>query len=157
MKTRMRLGLGTAVAGVLSVGGPLTWMAAAGDAVAEPVTGVVVSNATLPGGFPGLVKGRADVQIAKLTVRPGASGGWHSHAGPSTVSVVSGTATVVTVHGKRCVWQDVPAGRAVVERRGAVHQVRNDGVGNLVLTAVTIVPHGADFGADEAAPAACRG
>lgn len=153
MKTRMRLGLGAAVAGVLSVGGPLTWLAAAGDGVAEPVTGVVVSDAALPGGFPGSVKGPARVQIAKLTVRPGADGGWHSHAGPSTVSVVSGTATVVTVHGKRCVRQDVPAGRAVVERRGAVHQVRNHGTQDLVLTAVTIVPHGTDFGADEAPPA----
>ena len=155
MKTRMRSGLGAAVAGVLSVAGPLTWMAAAGGAAAEPVTGSVVSTATLPGGFPGLVPGPARVQIAKLTFRPGADGGWHSHAGPSTVSVLAGTATVVTVHGKRCVRQEFAAGRAVVEKAGVVHLVRNDGRKPLVITAVTVVPQGRAFGSDEPTPARC--
>src|SRR5262249_19691779 len=38
-------------------------------------------------------KGVSDVYVTRITIVPGGHGGWHSHPGPSIITVKSGTAT----------------------------------------------------------------
>jgi quercetin dioxygenase-like cupin family protein len=96
-------------------------------------------------------RGLSDVYVVSNTIAPGGHTGWHSHPGPSIVSVVSGTATEYrsdepggVVHA---------AGTAFVDEGGDhAHLVVNEGTTNLVLVACQILPRGAPRRIDEPAP-----
>jgi quercetin dioxygenase-like cupin family protein len=96
-------------------------------------------------------KGTSDVWVVQNRVLPGGHSGWHSHPGPSIVSVVSGEAT--EYHG------DDPtngvvhaAGTAFVDDGDGAHLIRNEGSVDLVLIAFQILPQGATRRVDEQAP-----
>jgi quercetin dioxygenase-like cupin family protein len=98
-----------------------------------------------------MTKGQSDVYVVSNTIAPGGHTGWHSHPGPSIVSVVSGTATEYR--------SDEPdgtvytAGTAFVDEGGDhAHIVVNEGTTNLVLVAFQILPKGAPRRIDEPAP-----
>jgi len=96
-------------------------------------------------------KGFSDVHITNLKLVPGADGGWHSHPGPSIITVKSGTATFYD----ECVDfapQDFPAGTGFVEDAGCVHLLKNEGSVDLEVIVVQIVPFGAPRRIDEPAP-----
>ena len=96
-------------------------------------------------------KGDSDCYVVLNRIQPGGHSGWHSHPGPSIVSVVSGTATEyrdddagVTVY---------PAGNAFVDEGGDhAHLVANEGDVELVLIAFQILPDGAERRIDKPAP-----
>jgi quercetin dioxygenase-like cupin family protein len=97
-------------------------------------------------------KGVSDVYVVHNRVVPGGHTGWHSHPGPSIVSVVSGTATeyrsddplTPIVHA---------AGTAFVDEGGDhAHIVYNNGNVDLVLVAFQILPTGATRRIDMPAP-----
>lgn len=94
--------------------------------------------------------GLSDVYVVQNVLAPGGHTGWHSHPGPSVISVVSGEATEYhdddpegTVH---------PAGTAFVDDGQHVHIIRNEGDTDLVLVAFQILPAGAPRRIDEPAP-----
>ena len=96
-------------------------------------------------------KGVSDVYVVHNTIIPGGHTGWHSHPGPSIISVVSGQATEYrdddldgVVHA---------AGTAFVDEGGDhAHIVVNEGSTDLVLVAFQILPLGAPRRIDRAAP-----
>ena len=96
-------------------------------------------------------KGSSDVYVVLNRIQPGGHTGWHSHPGPSIVSVVSGRATEYrdddpdsTVY---------PAGNAFVDEGGDhAHIIVNEGSTELVLVAFQILPDGAERRIDKPAP-----
>jgi quercetin dioxygenase-like cupin family protein len=96
-------------------------------------------------------KGESDVYVVKNTIVPGGHTGWHSHPGPSIVSVVSGTATEYrSDDAESFVYA---AGTAFVDEGGDhAHIIVNEGNTDLVLVAFQILPKGAPRRIDEPAP-----
>ena len=96
-------------------------------------------------------RGRSDVYITHLKIEPGGHGGWHSHPGPSIITVKSGTASFYdecddfTPHA-------YAAGTGFVEDAGCVHLLANEGTVDLEVVVVQIVPLGAPRRIDEPAP-----
>ncbi len=96
-------------------------------------------------------KGLSDVYVVQNRLVPGGHTGWHSHPGPSIISVVSGQATEYR--------SDEPdgvvyaAGTAFVDEGGDhAHIVVNEGATDLVLIACQILPNGAPRRIDVPAP-----
>ena len=96
-------------------------------------------------------KGTSDVYVVYNTIAPGGNTGWHSHPGPSIVSVKSGTAT--EYHGED---PNTPivhtAGTCFVDDGEGAHIVRNEGTVPLELIAFQILPAGATRRIDQPAP-----
>ncbi len=97
-------------------------------------------------------KGLSDVYVTSITIKPGGYSGWHSHPGPSILSVKSGTLTLYD----DCIDPSIPnvfaAGSAAIEEAGCVHNVKNEGDTDLVFVVVQIIPLGATRLIDEPAP-----
>jgi len=96
-------------------------------------------------------KGLSDVYVVKNTIVPGGHTGWHSHPGPSVISVVSGTATEYRSDDPEGIVHS--AGTAFVDEGGDhAHLVANEGTTDLVLVAFQVVPLGAPRRIDLPAP-----
>jgi quercetin dioxygenase-like cupin family protein len=96
------------------------------------------------------IKGDSDVYVVRNVVAPGGHTGWHSHPGPSIVSVVSGQAT--NYHADDPVGTVHDAGTAFVDDGEGAHIVRNEGNTVLELIAFQILPAGAPRRIDEPQP-----
>ena len=96
-------------------------------------------------------EGTSDVYVVHNKIVPGGNTGWHSHPGPSIVSVVSGTATEYRSDDPDGLVH--PAGTAFVDEGGDhAHMVVNEGTTDLVLVAFQILPKGATRRIDMPAP-----
>ena len=96
-------------------------------------------------------RGQSDVYITRITIGPGGHGGWHSHPGPSIITVKSGTASFYD----ECddfAQQLYAADTGFVEDAGCVHLLANEGDVDLEVVVVQIVPLGAPRRIDEPAP-----
>ncbi len=98
-------------------------------------------------------RGLSDVYVSHIRIVPGGQSGWHSHPGPSIISVTSGTLTLYDDCDDFLIPHDFPAGTALVEDANCVHMVVNDGDTDLEFVVVQIVPLGAPRRIDEDAPA----
>jgi quercetin dioxygenase-like cupin family protein len=104
-------------------------------------------------GYGAMIKtrGLSDVYVSHIKIEPGGHGGWHSHPGPSIITVKSGTAAFLdecdnlTPHA-------YAAGTGFVEDAGCVHLLANGGNVDLEVVVVQIVPRGAPRRIDEPAP-----
>ena len=96
--------------------------------------------------------GPSDVYIVQVTIVPGGHSGWHSHPGPSFVTVTSGTATFYHGDDASHTPNVCPAGTGCVEESGRVHINRNEGDTDLVAVVMQIVPRGAPRRIDEPQP-----
>lgn len=94
-------------------------------------------------------KGLSDVYVVYNTIAPGGHTGWHSHPGPSIISVKSGVATEYHADGTSHVHS---AGTAFVDDGEDPHFIRNEGTTDLELIAFQILPFGAPRRIDEPAP-----
>ncbi len=97
-------------------------------------------------------KGLTDVYVTEITIAPGGHGGWHSHPGPSIITVKSGEASFYDDCDKPIVRRVYPAGTGFVEDAGCVHLLSNEGDVDLEVVVVQIVPIGAPRRTDEASP-----
>jgi quercetin dioxygenase-like cupin family protein len=96
-------------------------------------------------------RGMSDVYVVQNKILPGGHTGWHSHPGPSIVSVVSGEATEYRSNEAGSVVH--AAGTAFVDEGGDhAHLLANEGTTDLVLVAFQILPEGAVRRIDEPAP-----
>src|SRR5262245_15183600 len=96
-------------------------------------------------------QGLSDAYVVHNRIAPGGHTGWHSHPGPSIVSVVSGTATEYRSDDPNGVVHQ--AGTAFVDEGGDhAHIVVNEGSTDLVLVAFQIIPLGATRRIDIPAP-----
>jgi quercetin dioxygenase-like cupin family protein len=96
-------------------------------------------------------KGFSDVYVTHLKIVPGGHGGWHSHPGPSIITVKAGTATFYD-ECNDFEPQVFPAGTGFVEDAECVHILTNQGDVDLEVIVVQIVPVGAPRRIDEADP-----
>src|SRR5215208_1351346 len=69
------------------------------------------------------VGGPAIVAVQRFTFEPGARAGWHTHPGPALIVVTKGEMVFYNADGCRTVY---PAGSAVQEQPGWVHEPRNE-------------------------------
>ena len=98
----------------------------------------------------------SDVYVVRNKVPPGGHSGWHTHPGPSIVSVKAGTATVYDGDDPSCAPVTYPAGTGFIDDGGGhVHMVRNEGSVELETVAFQIVPAGAERRIDAPAPGFC--
>jgi quercetin dioxygenase-like cupin family protein len=96
-------------------------------------------------------KGLSDVYVVKNTILPGGHTGWHSHPGPSIISVVSGQATEYRSDDPNGIVH--AAGTAFVDEGGDhAHIMVNEGTTDLVLVAFQVLPLGAPRRIDLPAP-----
>jgi quercetin dioxygenase-like cupin family protein len=87
------------------------------------------------------VRGDSDLYITQNTIQPGGQSGWHTHPGPSLVTVTEGT---ITVYEDDCTFETYTAGQSFTDIGcGDVHNVRNETGVVAKTVAVQIVPHGA--------------
>jgi quercetin dioxygenase-like cupin family protein len=87
------------------------------------------------------VRGDSDLYVNQLTFTAGAQTGWHTHPGPSVVTVIEGT---LTVYHDDCTFETYSAGESFTDLGcGDIHNVRNEGATEAKDVAVQIVPHGA--------------
>jgi quercetin dioxygenase-like cupin family protein len=87
------------------------------------------------------VKGDSDLYVTKHTFQPGGQTGWHSHSGPSLITVIQGTLTVYT---DDCTFETYSAGQSFTDLGcGDIHNAVNEGNTEAIDVAVQLVPHGA--------------
>jgi quercetin dioxygenase-like cupin family protein len=98
-------------------------------------------------------KGLSDVYITNITIEPGGHGGWHSHPGPSIITIKSGVATFYDDCDDPIVPLVYPAGTGFVEDAGCVHLLANESDEiPLEVVVVQLVPFGEPRRIDELAP-----
>lgn len=100
-------------------------------------------------------KGKTDVHVLENRIAPGGSFGWHSHPGPSLVSVKTGALTLYRGDDPSCTPEVIPAGSGFVDDGGDVHLVRNEGSVETVVYVTSLVPRGAARRIDEPSPGNC--
>ena len=94
--------------------------------------------------------GFSDVYVVRNVIPPGGHTGWHSHPGPSIISVVAGTATAYEENDPE--GTVFAAGTAFVDSGDHAHIIRNEGTVDLELIAFQILPEDAPRRIDEPAP-----
>jgi mannose-6-phosphate isomerase-like protein (cupin superfamily) len=98
-----------------------------------------------------------DLAFQQLTIAPGGHTGWHTHPGPTLVSVAQGEGTLY--HGiSGCPAHKYGAGTSFFQPSTEVHNFRNEGSTPLVVYAVYYLPSGTPSTAirtDQAQPGSC--
>ncbi len=102
-------------------------------------------------------KGDSDLYVTQHTFPVGAHTGWHTHPGPSLITVTAGTITAYDASNTTCTPKIYTAGQSFTDIGcGDVHLVRNEGSVIAQDVAVQIVPKGAPRRIDvPAAPSNC--
>jgi quercetin dioxygenase-like cupin family protein len=102
------------------------------------------------------VKGDTDVYITQYRFLPGGHTGWHTHPGPSLVTVISGELTVYEGDDPTCTPTIYGAGETFTDVGcGDVHLARNAGNVDTVLMVVHILPAGQPRRIDAPDPGNC--
>jgi quercetin dioxygenase-like cupin family protein len=96
-------------------------------------------------------RGLSDVYVTHLRIAPRGHGGWHSHPGPSIITVRAGTASFYDECNDFQL-QTYDAGTGFVEDAECVHLLANEGDVDLEVIVIQIVPRGAPRRIDEPAP-----
>jgi quercetin dioxygenase-like cupin family protein len=146
---------------VLAVLLPAFIAGVAGIALATPGSGISTENLLAPvasGRFGAIqveaetdsyelelkTTGLSDVHVVRNTLVPGGHSGWHSHPGPSLITVTSGTITNYDGDDPTCSPQVYSAGMGFVDPGGShVHLIRNEDSAPAVTVAVQLLPAGA--------------
>jgi quercetin dioxygenase-like cupin family protein len=132
-----RLILAAVIAGALST--TAVAVAAHGHRISEKVLGA----ATVAQPYRFDVQQPGDVVMAKATVPPGASFGWHSHRAGVVATVTAGTLSLYDSADPTCTATRYPAGTGFTEQAGHVHLARNEGRKPVVVLVTYLgLPHG---------------
>ena len=102
-----------------------------------------------------IVKGDSELYVVRNTFPVGAETGWHTHPGPSLITVISGELTVY--EADTCTTPTVyHAGESFTDLGcGDVHLIRNEGTVCAVNMVVQIIPAGQPRRIDADQPANC--
>ena len=102
------------------------------------------------------VKGDSELYVVRNTFPVGAETGWHTHPGPSLVTVTAGTITAYEADAPNCTPTVYHAGDSFTDLGcGDVHLLRNEGTVCAVTIAVQIIPAGQMRRIDADQPANC--
>jgi quercetin dioxygenase-like cupin family protein len=134
----------------------LATTAAALAAGSPPITEKVLGVGSISHGYTFHIGRPADAVVAKATVPPGASFGWHYHRAAVVVVVKSGTLTLYDSADRSCTPQRYSAGRGFVEHRHHVHLARNEGHKPVVVYVTYLgLKHGLNPDVPAASPGNC--
>jgi quercetin dioxygenase-like cupin family protein len=101
--------------------------------------------------------GGCDIAFQQLTIGPGGHTGWHTHPGPTFVSVAQGEGTLY--HGiAGCPAHKYATGTSFFQPTTEVHNFRNEGTSPLVVYAMYALPKGTPntgIRIDQPQPASC--
>jgi quercetin dioxygenase-like cupin family protein len=87
-------------------------------------------------------QGAVEIAAQRVVVQPGGTLGWHSHPGPTLVTIFSGTMSFY--HAEHCTERiEYTAGESFSNLPDEIHMARNEGSVALVLYASYFVPAGA--------------
>jgi quercetin dioxygenase-like cupin family protein len=101
-------------------------------------------------------KGDSDVHVTQNTFQPGAHSGWHTHPGPSLITVTSGQITAYDGDDPTCTPMIYNAGDGFTDPgSGHVHLLRNETGAPAVTIAVQILPKDAQRRIDAPSPGNC--
>ena len=101
-------------------------------------------------------KGDSDLYVVSNVIAPGGHTGWHTHPGPSLITVKSGTITAYEGDDPTCSPTVYTAGQGFVDPGdGHVHMLRNEGAVPAETIAVQLVVDGGTRRIDAPAPPAC--
>jgi hypothetical protein len=144
-------------------------LATAGVALGTPGSGITSSNISV-GVFEDVrvkthvdghkvsidTKGVSDVYVVSNVIAPGGHSGWHTHAGPSLITVKSGSITAYSGDDPACTARVYLAGTGFVDPGdGHVHLLRNEGTTAAETIAFQILPQGAVRRIDMPPPGNC--
>lgn len=99
-----------------------------------------------------------DTAFQQVTINPGGHTGWHTHPGPTFVSVAQGEGTLYHASGTTCMGHKFASGAGFFQPSTEVHNLRNEGAAPLVLYALYVLPSGTPNSAiriDQPAPVSC--
>jgi quercetin dioxygenase-like cupin family protein len=140
--------LGALVAGALIVAVPS--LAHGGPIVGHPLAKGSMQATTINAQTGSMI-------FEKITIAPGGSFGWHTHAAPVAVAVAAGTLTVFDPTVNSCAPFKASKGASFVEPANHVHLARNDGKRPAVVYVVYLgVPKHTVPDAGAAKPAGCN-
>jgi len=101
-------------------------------------------------------KGDSDVYVIRNSFAAGGSSGWHTHPGPSLITVTTGEITAYEGDDPTCTPTVYRAGEGFVDPGdGHVHLLRNETSAPAETVAVQILPKGAMRRIDAPAPGNC--
>ena len=84
-------------------------------------------------------KGEVKVAFQRITIGPGGTLGWHSHPGPTVVSVFQNTLSFY--HDEACTEEiEYTPGMSFSNMPDEIHLARNEGASDVVVFAVYFVP-----------------
>ena len=148
MRRRMMVLIGV-IAAVALIGGLV-----AGSALATPVVNATAETARgplvdrplavnwkfAPGNRVKLqTKGPMELAFQRIVITPGGTLGWHSHPGPTLVTVRAGTLSFY--HAEACTQEiEYATGQSFSNLPNEIHLARNEGATEVVLFAVYFVP-----------------
>ena len=140
----------------LVLAGALGMTAAALAAGHPPITEKILGAASIGQPYTIDVQKPADVVVAKATVPPGASFGWHSHRAAVVAVVKSGTLTLYDSADPTCTPQRYSAGQGFIEQPNHVHLARNEGHKPVVVLVTYLgLKHGVNPDVPAAKPGNC--
>lgn len=88
-------------------------------------------------------KSQSDVYIVRNTITPGGESGWHTHPGPSLITVTQGQITVYENDGL-CQPRVYGVGDGAIDLgSGHAHNIKNMGSTNAITVVAQIVPQNA--------------
>jgi quercetin dioxygenase-like cupin family protein len=97
-----------------------------------------------------------DAIVAKATVPPGASFGWHSHRGDVVALIQKGRLSLYDSADPSCTAHRYSAGQGFTEQAGHVHLARNEGRKPVVVLVTYLgVPHGVNPDVPAKSPGNC--
>jgi quercetin dioxygenase-like cupin family protein len=121
--------------------------------VEVPARGTFVTNkdkVALASGVARLIGEPTDAAVQRIVLSPGEGPNWHTHAGPVTVIIKSGSFTVVD---DDCSETTFTAGQVFVDEGfGHVHRAYNPGPGTTEIWASYVIPKGAGLIIPTSAP-----
>jgi quercetin dioxygenase-like cupin family protein len=121
-----------------------------------PITEKVLGAASIGQPYTFQVQQPADVVVAKATVPPGASFGWHSHRAAVVAIVKSGTLSLYDSADPTCTAHRFSAGHGFTEQPGHVHLARNEGHKPVVVLVTYLgLKHGVNPDVPAARPGNC--
>jgi len=96
--------------------------------------------------------GALDAVTVEITLAPGGTGGWHSHAGPLVTIVKQGSLTLID---ESCAPREIDAGHAAI-LSGSTTKDENRGTTPVTFDVTFLIPHdAASPRVDEPAPSGC--
>jgi len=115
---------------------------------------------SVPGDWHAMIqtKGLSDLYVQSNVITPGGNSGWHTHPGPSLITVTAGTVTVYDGDDPSCtphVYSATGTNGFVDVGGGDVHLIRNEGTEEARTVAVQFIPAGAVRRIDAPAPGSC--